>query len=253
MTLAVVSETIRTAPLFSGLTAKDIDSLLSNGQLNPLPRGEMLFHQGDAITHFYLIARGTIQLHRAAADGHEKTLHIITVGQPFCESEVMNGYSHHRATASAINDVMVIKFPVRWLKETANHHHGLTRNMLAIISQQVHMAEVEAEHQASMSAAQLVACYFQWLCTLHNFNYQHFKLPYSKTLIASRLGMDLATFSRALAKLKKQHLSMAGARVEIRDIKRIGKYVCGECSFAENCPAHLTLKEKADRLVLQGS
>lgn len=245
MTQTVVSETVRRSPLFQGLTEEEIDGVLLNGQLYSLPRGSVLFRQGDAITYFYLIARGIIQLYRGTADGHEKTLDIVTVGQPFCESEVMNGYSHHRASATAVNDALIMKFPVFWLKETIKRHDKFALNLLCIISQQAHIAEVEAEHQARMSAAQLVACFFQWLCKLYDLDYHSFTLPYSKTLIASRLGMDLATFSRALGRLKNQHLSTSGAHVEIHDIERIGKYACDGCSFAENCPAHWSLKGKS--------
>lgn len=245
MTLpAIVLENVRKSPLFAGLTEKEADSLLLSGQLYSLPRGRVVFHQGDAITHFYLIAGGIIQLYRGTVDGHAKTLDIITVGQPFCESEVINSYSHHRASAIAVNDSLILKFPIHWVRETAKRQSDFALNLLAIVSQQAHLAELEAEHQARMSATQLVACFFQWLCKLYDLDYQNFTLPYSKTLIASRLGMDLATFSRALGRLKSQHLSICGARVAIHDIERIGKYACGGCSFAENCPAHWSLKGK---------
>lgn len=76
------------------------------------------------------------------------------------------------------------------------------------MAERAHIAEVEAEHQATMSAAQLVACFMQRLCVLYNFDPKGFDLPYSKTLIASRLGMELETFSRTLAKLKEHGIAV---------------------------------------------
>lgn len=104
--------------------------------------------------------------------------------------------------------------------------------------------EVEAEHQATMSAAQLVACFMQRLCVLHNFNPKSFELPYSKTLIASLLGMELETFSRTLGKLKEHGITVNGNKVAITDLARVEQYVCGFCSISGDCATHQALEKK---------
>src|SRR5471030_2400757 len=96
-----------------------------------------------------------------------------------------------------------------------------------------------------MSAAQLVACFMQRLCVLYDFNPAGFDLPYSKTLIASRLGMELETFSRTVAKLKEHGITVEGTHVEIHDLGRVEQYVCGFCSIAEDCPTHQAMEKKA--------
>lgn len=98
--------------------------------------------------------------------------------------------------------------------------------------------------QATMSAAQLVACFIQRLCVLYDFDPKGFDLPYSKTLIASRLGMELETFSRTLAKLKVNGIMVEGNRVTIHDLERIGQYVCGFCSISGECATHEEMEKK---------
>ena len=95
-----------------------------------------------------------------------------------------------------------------------------------------------------MSAAQLVACFLQRLCVLYSFNPKGFDLPYSKTLIASRLGMELETFSRTLAKLKEHGISVEGSRVMITDLNRIEDYVCGMCSVSGECATHQAMEKR---------
>jgi CRP-like cAMP-binding protein len=95
-----------------------------------------------------------------------------------------------------------------------------------------------------MSAAQLVACFMQRLCVLYDFNPESFDLPYSKTLIASRLGMELETFSRTLNKLKEHGISVNGNRVMITDLARISEYVCSFCSIADDCATHQAMEKK---------
>ena len=54
------------------------------------------------------------------------------------------------------------------------------------------------------------------------------QLPYDKTLIAYTLGMQGATFSRALNVLRqKTGLRLKGARVEIESVKRLAQFVYG--------------------------
>ena len=96
-----------------------------------------------------------------------------------------------------------------------------------------------------MSATQLVACFLQRLCVLYDFNPREFELPYSKTLIASRLGMELETFSRTLNKLKENGISVEGTRVMIHDLRRIEQFVCATCSVAEDCTTHKNMEKKA--------
>lgn len=240
----IAPDSVRTSPLFSGLTEQDKQALLAGGRIRQVPRGQMLFAQGDPVTHFYIVVSGTMQLFRATPDGHEKTIDVVKSLQTMCESEVMDSCHGHRVNAVAVDDAALMEFPVAWLKETAKKYSAFALNLLSLIAQQAHMAEVEAEHQATMSAAQLVACFLQRLCVLYDFDPKGFELPYSKTLIASRLGIELETFSRTVAKLKDHGISMQGTRVAITDLRRIEDYVCGFCSISGECATHQAMEKK---------
>lgn len=231
-------------PLFSGLTEQDKDLLIKGGRIRRCARGQMLFAHGAPVTHFYVIVSGTIQLFRASPDGNEKTVNVLKAGQTMCESEIMDSCRSHRVNAVPVEDSVVLEFPVGWLKDTAQKYNAFALNLLSLIAQQAHTAEVEAEHQATMSAAQLVACFLQRLCVLYDFNPQGFNLPYSKTLIASRLGMELETFSRTVAKLKEHGITVDGGYVKINDLSRIEQYVCNFCSIADDCPTHQAMEKK---------
>lgn len=240
----ITPESARGMALFAGLTEQEKDGLLKGGRVRNVPRGQMLYAHGDPVTHFYLIMNGTIQLFRASPDGHEKTVDIMKGGQTMCEDEIMDSCHGHRVNAVAVEDSSVMEFPVFWLKETAKKYSTFALNLLSMISNRAHLMEVEAEHQATMSAAQLVACFMQRLCVLYNFDPRAFDLPYSKTLIASRLGMELETFSRTLNKLKEHGITVDGNKVAITDLARIGEYVCGMCSISGECSTHQALEKK---------
>lgn len=235
---------VKHTPLFAGLSEQDKQTLLAGGRIRQCPRGQMLFAHGEPVTHFYVIVSGTFQLFRTNPEGHEKTIEVLKAGRSMGESEIMDSCRNHRVNAVPVEDGVVLEFPVAWLKEAAKKHTTFALNLLSMISGQAHLAEVEAEQQATMSAAQLVACFLQRLCVLYDFNPAGFELPYSKTLIASRLGMELETFSRTLAKLKEHGISVQGTHVAIHDLKRIEHYVCGVCSIAEDCATHQAMEKK---------
>lgn len=240
----MIPDSVRKLPLFSDLGEGEKDTLLAGAKLRELSRGDTLFHYGDPVTHFYVICQGQIQLFRATGDGHEKTLDILKSGQTLCEAEIMDSCRTHRANAMAVEKAVIIEFPVGWLKDAAKKHGAFALNLLSLISQQAHMAEIEAEHQATMSAAQLVAWFLQRLCVLYDFDPKGFELPYSKTLIASRLGMELETFSRTLGKLRDQGIVVTGTQVSITDLTQLGEYVCSICSVADDCATHDVIGKK---------
>lgn len=240
----VAPESTRGMALFSGLSEQEKDSLIKGGRLRQVPRGQMLFAHGDPVTHFYVIVSGKMQLFRATQDGHEKTIAVVKAGQTLCEDEIMDSCHNHRANAVAVENAAVLEFPAAWLKEAAKKHSAFALNLLSLLSQRAHMAELEAEHQATMSTAQMVACFMQRLCVLYGFDPQGFDLPYSKTLIASRIGMELETFSRTLAKLKEHGIFIQGNRVKITDLDKVSEYVCGMCSISGDCATHQAMEKK---------
>jgi CRP-like cAMP-binding protein len=247
MPLNAYTAILQPLPLLAGLETQEKDALLQQGRLRNCAAGQMLFLHGQPVTHFYIILSGTIKLFRTSPDGSEKTIDVLKSGQTMCESEIMDSCHNHRVNALPVDDSVVLEFPLAWVKQAARTHHVFALNLLSMIAHQAHQAELEAEQQASMSAAQLVACFLQRLCVLYDFNPKDFELPYSKGLIASRLGMELETFSRALAKLKDRGIAVEGNHVSIHDLAAIEDYVCAFCSVSEECATHKVIEGKLNR------
>jgi len=234
----------RSAEIFKGLNEEEKDNLLKDGKIRYINKKEFLFRHGDPLLNFYVICFGTIQLVRSNADGGEKTLNILSAHDIICGDRIYDPCTTHQFNAVAVNDAVVIEFPKLWLKDTVKKYSEFALNLLTSISHQVQAAELEAEHQANMSATQLVSCFLQELCLIHDFNPKSFELPYSKKLIASRLGMELETFSRTLPKLRECGIIITGSHVEIKILNKIEESVCDHCSIEGDCLAHKSLRNK---------
>ena len=235
---------MQTSPLFTGLDDDDKAILMQGGKLREYENGQPLFTHGDAVCNFSIICDGAVQLFRETPDGHEMTSDVLIAGDTIGETEILQPGSTHHFNAIAIKKTSLLEFPVGWLKESAKKYNLLALNLLGMLSQRLHIATIEAEHKTTMTAAQQVSCFMERLCILHDFDPRGFELPYSKTLIASRLGMELETFSRALKKMRDHGISIDGMRVSFDNIGEMERYVCGNCSIIGHCNEHEQLKKK---------
>ncbi len=238
---------IRNIPLFGGLTEGEKQTLLKDGRLHTYQRRQTIFRQGDPLQNLYVVSSGIVQVFRETPNGQEMTLDILIPGDMTCTREICELSTVYTAHAVAVNSAVVLALPKSWLLETAQRNGVFAMNLLAALSRRSRMTEVDAEHQATMSAPQLVACFLQHMCSDHNFNPTSFDLPISKTLIASRLGMQLETFSRTLPALKKYGITVSGKNVSFRDFGSVEKNVCEHCSVMDTCHAYKKISTKFNK------
>lgn len=242
MTIAL--DTLRALPLFSDLSRDDGALLVRNSRIVSCKRGQHLYMHGDRIAYFYVICRGAMQIFRGTPGGHEVTSNILIAGDALNAEEVIARRSAHTMNARAVDDCSLLEIPISWMREHLRNFDHIAEKLLASLSDRLHSVELEAEQLTTMSAAQMVACYLQKLCVLYNFDPDGFELPYTKSLIASRLRIEKETFSRSLQTLRGHGITVTGTHVSIRDMRRAGNFACGECSVAEECATHLVLHEK---------
>ncbi|MDV6331243.1 Crp/Fnr family transcriptional regulator [Asticcacaulis sp. 201] len=234
---------MRTLPLFGDLSPQQVELLAAHSHLRKCDRGTYLFLHGEPVRSFKVLCRGTIQLFRETPDGRESTIDILIAGDCVNAEEVLEPRDTHLSSARIVDDALVLEVPIRWLRENLDDFHRLAPRLLQGLAERLNEARLEAEHQSTMSATQMVACYLQGLCVLYDFDPKGFDLPYSKTLIASRLRMELATFSRTLHKLKDAGILVVGNRVSFTSLNKVSHFVCDTCSIAGDCPTHTALSQ----------
>ncbi len=225
-------------PFFSDLSDAEKAEMLKFASFKHIRRNEILFLHGDPLTHLYWVCKGAVQMFRETPDGHEMTNAICIVGDVLFDPVAAKLKHNHTMNARAIEEVTLFTLPARWIEENLQAYDHLARKFMALLALRAHEAQLETEHQATMNASQIVACFLQHLCVLHKFDPRGFDLPYSKSLIASRLGMQLESFSRTLPKLRDLGIIVSGKHVAFEDITAAQKFSCGACSVTEECHTH---------------
>lgn len=238
---------LRALPLFSDISKAEGDLLVRNSRIMTCKRGQFLFMHGDVITYFYVVCRGAMQIFRETPGGHEITSEILIAGDAINADEVVARQDLHQLNARAVEDCALLEIPIPWMRAHLKDFDHVAENLLASLTVRLQGAQIEVEQLTTMSAAQMVACYLQKLCVLYNFDPHGFELPYTKSLIASRLRIEKETFSRTLKTLRDCGITVTGTHVSIQDMRKADSFVCGECSVADECGTHRVLHEKMDK------
>lgn len=205
----------RSIPLFAGLSEAEKDLLLDGGSIYAYGKKETLFRQGDPVRYFYLVCDGLVQELRQTEDGREITANLHMVGDTLGKIEMFLPSPVHHTTAIVAEDSFIMELPLEAFKERVLRNPAVMKAMLSSLAQLAHAKQMEVEQQATMTATQIVASYLRQLCATLGLDARGFTLPFKKSMIASRLGMELETFSRTLPKLKDHGITVKGTQVSI--------------------------------------
>ena len=234
---------IRNMPLLSGLTEAEKESLYKEANVYLYRKKEILYRQGDPITRFYMICNGAVKLSHETADGYEITNHIRTAGDTMNATAAFTSAGRiHGSNAIIIKDSVILDYPIEWLKKIVQQYSSIASNLLCDFSARAHDLELEVKNHAYMSSQQLLACFLTKICVSEGLNPKGFKLPYSKSLIASRLRMTQETFSRTLPRLKNFGITVDGKSVSFDTTQSLEANLCSHCPAAEKCHARKVMQ-----------
>ena len=111
-------DVVRQAPLFAALDDEAAAALRATMASTEIPRGQVLFHEGDPGDRLYVIVEGKVKLGRASGDGRENLLAVLGPGEMFGELSLFDP-GPRNATATAVADTQLIELGsedlVTWL------------------------------------------------------------------------------------------------------------------------------------------
>lgn len=231
-------------PLFSGLTQAEKEALYKQATIYSYAKDEVLYRQGDAITRFYIICNGAVKLCHETADGCEVTNHIRTAGDTMNATAAFTPAGRvHGSNAVTIKDSVILEYSIEWLKEVVQRHSSVAGNLLSTLSARAQDLELEVKNQAYMSSQQLLACFLTKTCVSEELNPRGFRLPYSKSLIASRLRMTQETLSRTFPRLKSFGITVKNKSVSFDSLENLERNLCSHCPIAEKCHARREMQK----------
>lgn len=212
-----------------------VQSLAEQGRVMALRKGQVLLTSGGEASRFYIVLNGWVKLYRETLDGAQAVVDILTAGHMFGEVAVFEG-DIYPYSAEAAETAQLVSLPLDALKAEMEGNPRLAMAMMRSMASGRKRQDEELEHRTLQNAPQRIGCFLLRLADQNAEGAVDIHLPYDKTLVASRLGMQPETFSRALAKLKKETgLRVKGATISLDSLDQLVRYSCSACSNEFPC------------------
>lgn len=223
---STVRQTLKRCALFADTCAADLAAIVELCELKQLAAGEYLFREGGVVRGFYVVRRGAIKVHRVNWLGREQLLHLYRPFESLAEESLVSELGHH-ADAAAIGRTEVVmvhragfvellhkrpELALCLLRATHRHVCRLVEllDALTLKDVQTRIAEWLVEHCPDPQSSRP--------CRI--------ELDTTKRVLAAELGTASETFSRALAKFRRQRLiSTEGNHVTLHCPTRLARFI----------------------------
>lgn len=128
-------DVLKTVPLFSGLSLKQLNELARNVEEVPVPRGTMLAREGQAGSEFFVVLEG-----KAAVRRRGRRIATLGEGDYFGEMSILDG-APRSATVAAETDGVVLVIRRREFSALLDSVPGLLKKIAVGLSQRLREAD----------------------------------------------------------------------------------------------------------------
>ncbi len=215
-------EIVNRIALFRGLAPETIKHIIAPATVVTAKARTTLCRQDELATAFFIMIEGWTKHYRSHASGNEAVIHVLTKGDSFAESAALTA-ARFPATAEAVTDVRIVRVPADHVVRCIQANPSIALAMVASTSQRMQNLMVQVEQLKAQSGTQRVAEFLASLAPVVN-GPCIVALPYDKTLIASRLGLQPESLSRAFARLRPFGVAVHSEHVAVNDVGRLHRF-----------------------------
>jgi len=201
-----VINTLRSCQLFTGLPPQDLENIAAVTIIKSLAKGDYLFREGDPAIGFYVIQRGSVNVHRVNAAGKEQIIHIFRTGESFAEVALASekGYP---ADACALEPSQVLLVQKNGILALLRRQPELALRMLGSMSSHLRVLVGQLDDLTLKDVETRLANWLVKRCPNPlGERPVSIDLTMTKRVLAAELGTVSETFSRTLGKFREQKL-----------------------------------------------
>ncbi|MCM0613124.1 Crp/Fnr family transcriptional regulator [Marinobacter sediminum] len=197
---------LRSHPLFSELSDKDLQDLIQQSRSLRLGHHQLLYRQDMPAYHFFFVISGRLRLYRLDSSGIDRTLDSIAPGDCFAEVMIYADPPRYACYAEALKSSDVLMIPVKAYRELLDRRPEYAQAALRHYAMRAVSRFHDLEIMTVQNARDRLIRYLVDLLPNGVEQGGEVELPLPKCLVASRLAMQPETFSRILADLKSNGL-----------------------------------------------
>tara|TARA_Y100001960_G_scaffold222227_1_gene232483 strand:+ start:954 stop:1652 length:699 start_codon:yes stop_codon:yes gene_type:complete len=216
--------------LFKHLPDDQLTEIAKISEVENHAKNHIIFLKGEKANFIYIIISGWVKGFRTSFNGEETILGIQSTYTAFGDIASLS-QTRYVATAQAVTPSKVLKIPYKEFIDIIKHDDQALDTIFKINAARQNRLVDEIEQLITCTAHERIGMFLlemlknDDITKFEDENIATISLPYAKSLVASQLGMQAETFSRAFAKLKKDSLIDADKRnITVTDITKLKRF-----------------------------
>ena len=215
--------TLEQAEFVRGKCTQVLEAVTRAAQIVDAKKNQVLFHQDDPATAFYIVLTGWVGIYRLGEDGNRADLGIFGPGESFAEAaRTMPGYP---ANAQAMSNVRLARIDWRAIEESLQETPGLSLALADSIAGQLGRLVDKTSDRSLLTVSERLARYLFDKCRDER-RPSSVRLPFAKALLARDLGVSPETLSRAFAELARSGVTIEHRNVHVHDRDALRQTSC---------------------------
>ncbi|MBM3329532.1 MAG: Crp/Fnr family transcriptional regulator [Calditrichaeota bacterium] len=219
-------ELLRTFPLFSDLTAAELELVAKSMVLRKFRKNNLIIFEDDVGNSLFVIKSGRVKISRTAPDGSEAILAILGQGDFFGELAVIDGLGRS-ASVTSIDDVDLLMLRRSDFMELLERIPKVAISLLKELAGRIRKSDSHIRSLSLLDAKGRVASTLIRLAedigSMRDGHVTIEELPLQRDL-ASIAGTSRETISRVISRFEDEgHLRMTSDSLVFRDFESFKK------------------------------
>lgn len=193
---------LKSAHVFKGLTAGEIEHIEKRGIRRQFPRNAMVINEGDTDASLFVIEKGRVKIYLSGTDGREIIINTQGPGEHFGELAAIDG-GRRSASVITCEECSFLVIPRPLFNELIVEYPEISHNLITDLSRKVRRLTREAKTLAFADTYQRLRIVLQDLARLGDGG-ESIPIPLTQQEIADRIGASREVVSRMLHALAQE-------------------------------------------------
>ena len=211
-------------PLFAGLAPDALDDILVEARAVHHAKNSVVFEEGGDANSFFVLVHGHVRASKTTPDGQQVVVRYVVPGDVFGVAMAI-GLAHYPATATAVNDSVVLVWPAAIWPRLIEKYPALATNALQTVGTRLQDTHTRVVEMSTEQVERRVAHALLRLAQQAGRKVEagvEIDFPISRQDIAEMTGTTLHTVSRILSAWEQQGLVEGGRqRIVIRNPSKL--------------------------------
>jgi CRP/FNR family transcriptional regulator, transcriptional activator FtrB len=210
---------LKKTALYASIGEDGAQRLVRGAFVQGLPKGAVLFNQGDEAEFVHIVLSGRVALVADAPDAHPTVIEFLPPGEIFVAPAAMLKLPY-LMSARVIADSRILMIPAETFRRAVASELALACAVAEALAKHWRVLIRQIKDLKLRSASERLAAYLLTQAPQRNGSVM-VKLSEERQLLAARLGMTPESLSRAFVQLKPLGVSAIGRQIHIANLDQL--------------------------------